>query len=55
MKESQIRVFKDTENNYWFTAQIRNVYFLWRGFWRDLKPICQSSYEEAESLINKVK
>jgi len=51
MKEYQIVVLKDLGNHYWYTAQVRKIYFLFRSGWKDLLPANQPSYEKANLLI----
>jgi hypothetical protein len=50
--ETKISVLKvGLANEYFYTAEIRRVYFLLRGKWRQLTPMMQSTYEDAEKLL----
>lgn len=53
--ESQIIINKFIDE-YYFTAQYRRIYFLFRGKWKNLIPAYIKSYNEAYQLIiNKSK
>ncbi len=48
--EQQIIVENDSEGNLWFTLQERKVYFLFRGFWKNIYPMWQPTYVDACKL-----
>lgn len=50
--EYQIVVVRDSDRLYWYTAQKRRIYFLFKGFWKDIMPCMQSSYQDALDLIH---
>jgi hypothetical protein len=51
--EYQIVVQRDYQGDYWYTAQKRKVYFLFRGFWKNITPLMQPTYQDALDLIHK--
>ena len=53
MKDYQIVIFKDSENRMWYTAQERKfwIIFYW-GRWKNMTPMMQPTYADAERLIN---
>ena len=51
-KEYQIVIEKMPDGWEWYTAQYRNVYFLFRWSWKALTPERQVKYEHAMNLIN---
>jgi hypothetical protein len=59
MKEYQIialKMWDDIDGDHiWYTGQRRNVYFLFRGFWQDIKPMWHRTYEEVEKQIKESK
>jgi len=36
---------------WWYTAEIRRLGFLWRGRWKELLPAMQPTYKDAEALF----
>jgi len=36
---------------WWYTAEIRRLGFLWRGRWKELLPSMQPTYKDAEKLF----
>lgn len=55
MKEYQIVVIRSSKGLLWYTAQVRNVHFLFRGKWRNLYPMFNGNIESAELIIKKDK
>lgn len=51
-KEYQIVMQKTGDWWEWYTAQYRNVYFLFRWSWKPLTPERQIRYEHAMDIIN---
>ncbi len=49
--EKRVYVIK-LQDEYFYTAAIRKVGFLWRGKWKELTPMMQSNYEDAFNLAN---
>jgi len=37
---------------FWYTAEVRRLGFLWRGKWKELKPAMQPTYENAVRLFS---
>lgn len=51
IREYQILVERAKDGSYWFTAQFRNICFLFDGPWHDLYPKYQPTYDHASYLI----
>jgi len=51
MYEKKITV-KKYQNSYWYTAEVRRFYFLLRGRWKEIIPVEQPTFEDAERQLN---
>jgi hypothetical protein len=51
-REYQIIVIK-ADRNYFYTAQVRQWWLFFRGWWKSLMPMWQPTFEDAEDLIKK--
>lgn len=51
MIETQI-VTNRASGKLWFTAQKRKVHMFFRGRWKDITPIMQPTFEDAEALLD---
>ena len=51
MKEYRITVWKEVTDHYWYTLWVRKHYFLFNGFWKEVKPTNQSTFEKARDLM----
>jgi len=53
MLDKRVIVIKDKKDNYWYTLQVRRVYFLFRSRWTYALPMFQPSYDDALNLLNE--
>lgn len=51
MIETQI-IINRASGKLWFTAQKRKVHMFFRGRWKDITPIMQPTFEDAENLFD---
>ena len=56
MIKTQIVIWKNKgANTFFYIAQYRRVYFLYRTKWRDIQPAYQDSYDKAEYQCKIIK
>lgn len=54
-KEYQVTVTTASGKDRWYTLWVRNVYFMFRGPWRAVKPTHQPTYKKAMELKRRNK
>ena len=52
IKIHRVIVWKSPDDLCWYTLQTKNRYSLGFGIWRDIKPMYQTSYENALNLLS---